>query len=76
MASRGEHKQEARAIRPNSCDAAALPEPVDVGCIVAGVGRIDLPRWVWRSSVPHVDIHGPLHYLGVMDLLCGATGPL
>jgi hypothetical protein len=24
-------------------------------------------------GVPHVDIHGPLHYLGVMDPFCGGT---
>ncbi len=24
-------------------------------------------------GVPHVDLHEPLHYLGVMDPLCGAT---
>jgi Protein of unknown function (DUF2752) len=24
-------------------------------------------------GVPHLDIHGPLHYLGVMDPFCGGT---
>jgi uncharacterized membrane protein YfcA len=24
-------------------------------------------------GLPHADIHGPLHYLGVMDPFCGAT---
>jgi len=24
-------------------------------------------------GLPPVDIHGPLHYLGIMDPLCGAT---
>lgn len=24
-------------------------------------------------GIPHVDIHGPLHYLGVMDPFCGGT---
>ena len=24
-------------------------------------------------GLPHADIHGPLHYLGVMDPLCGGT---
>jgi hypothetical protein len=25
------------------------------------------------AGVPPVDVHGPLHYLGVMDPLCGGT---
>jgi hypothetical protein len=24
-------------------------------------------------GVPHLDLHGPLHYLGIMDPLCGGT---
>lgn len=44
------------------------------------------PVWTWISLVglavavllalvglPPVDLHGPLHYLGVMDPLCGGT---
>jgi hypothetical protein len=44
------------------------------------------PLWTWIAlcgllvalllavlGVPHVDIHGPLHYVGVMDPLCGGT---
>jgi uncharacterized membrane protein YfcA len=44
------------------------------------------PVWTWISLVglavavllaivglPPIDIHGPLHYLGVMDPLCGGT---
>lgn len=26
-----------------------------------------------RVGVPGVDLHGPLHYLGIMDPLCGGT---
>jgi len=25
------------------------------------------------ADVPDVDLHGPLHYLGIMDPLCGGT---
>lgn len=28
---------------------------------------------LWVFGIPPVDIHGPLHYAGIMDPLCGAT---
>lgn len=28
---------------------------------------------LWVVGIPPVDIHGPLHYRGIMDPLCGAT---
>jgi hypothetical protein len=44
------------------------------------------PVWTWIAlaglviagllavvGLPHADLHGPLHYLGVMDPLCGGT---
>jgi Protein of unknown function (DUF2752) len=44
------------------------------------------PVWSWIAlaglviagllavvGLPHADLHGPLHYLGVMDPLCGGT---
>jgi len=37
---------------------------------VAGLGIAGLLAVV---GLPHVDLHGPLHYLGVMDPLCGGT---
>lgn len=50
-------------------------EPVDthrrltalsaVGLLAAGVLAV--------TGVPSVDLHGPLHYLGIMDPLCGGT---
>jgi uncharacterized membrane protein YfcA len=46
----------------------------------------ELAVWTWIAlaglviavllavvGIPHVDLHGPLHYLGVMDPLCGGT---
>jgi hypothetical protein len=46
----------------------------------------ELAVWTWIAVVglaiavllavvglPHADLHGPLHYLGVMDPLCGGT---
>jgi uncharacterized protein DUF2752 len=48
--------------------------------------RDELSVWTWIAVVglgiagliavvglPHADLHGPLHYLGVMDPLCGGT---
>lgn len=44
------------------------------------------PAWTWVAAgglvmavalavvgIPHADIHGPLHYFGVMDPVCGGT---
>lgn len=48
--------------------------------------RPESPVWTWLAltgllgaivlailGVPSVDIHGPLHYVGIMDPFCGAT---
>lgn len=48
--------------------------------------RTESPVWTWLAlsgllgalvlavlGVPSVDMHGPLHYAGIMDPLCGAT---
>lgn len=48
--------------------------------------RPESPVWTWLAlsgllgalvlaalGVPSVDIHGPLHYAGIMDPFCGAT---
>ncbi len=48
--------------------------------------RPESPVWTWLAlagllgalvlavlGVPSVDLHGPLHYAGIMDPLCGAT---
>jgi len=48
--------------------------------------RAESPVWTWLAlagllgalvlavlGVPPVDIHGPLHYAGIMDPFCGAT---
>lgn len=51
------------------------------------LGTVDEDRWLTALAVllvigvallgvigvPPVDLHGPLHYLGIMDPLCGAT---
>jgi hypothetical protein len=37
------------------------------GLLVIGVALLGV------LGVPPVDLHGPLHYLGIMDPLCGAT---
>lgn len=37
---------------------------------VGGVGAAGLMAFV---GLPPIDLHGPLHYLGVMDPLCGGT---
>jgi hypothetical protein len=37
------------------------------GLLVIGVALLGI------IGVPPVDLHGPLHYLGIMDPLCGAT---
>lgn len=48
--------------------------------------RSESPAWTWLAAlgltgavilgvvgIPSADIHGPLHYAGIMDPLCGAT---
>jgi hypothetical protein len=42
---------------------------VDVDCVAGLVIAVLLAI----VGLPRVDIHGPLHYLGVMDPLCGGT---
>ena len=44
---------------------ARLTRAVLIGLAVAIVLRV--------VGVPRVDLHGPLHFLGVMDPLCGGT---
>lgn len=46
------------------------PQPVWTWIAVAGLLIAVLLAVV---GLPRVDIHGPLHYLGVMDPLCGGT---
>jgi hypothetical protein len=46
------------------------PQPVWTWIAVAGLVIAVLLAIV---GLPRVDIHGPLHYLGVMDPLCGGT---
>ena len=61
--------------------------PANTGFIVSlGARRPESPVWTWLAltgllgalvlaivGVPSVDIHGPLHYVGIMDPFCGAT---
>ena len=64
-----------------------LSRPRNAGSIAVGWEDHDRHRWLARTAavgvvlaiamavfgLPPVDLHGPLHYLGIMGPLCGMT---
>lgn len=48
---------------------------VDEMRIITGVGVMDLAAAIAMAifGLPPVDLHGPLHRMGIMDPLCGGT---
>lgn len=60
------------------CGAAIVVRRVDGYAVWTWAALVGLTGAIVLAvvGVPGVDLHGPLHYLGIMDPLCGATRSL